>query len=85
MEYCGGDNLRTILDNNFPSIEEKWRLTKEILQSLAYIHSRGMIHRDLKPSNIFLASDGCVKVGDFGLATTHDTEIVRGSSSYSSD
>jgi len=23
MEYCGGDNLRTILDNDFPSIDEK--------------------------------------------------------------
>lgn len=70
MEYCAGDTLRNILDTQLPSIEDRWRLFREILASLNYIHSRGMIHRDLKPSNIFLTSEGTVKIGDFGLATT---------------
>ncbi len=40
----------------------------QICAALAHAHSLGVIHRDLKPANLFLAEDGRVKVGDFGLA-----------------
>lgn len=46
-----------------------WRLFREIVEGLAYVHGQGMIHRDLKPENIFLDSNDHVKIGDFGLAT----------------
>ena len=52
------------------SEEECWRLFRQILEGLAYIHGLNVIHRDLKPSNVFLDSNGDVKIGDFGLATT---------------
>jgi serine/threonine protein kinase len=36
---------------------------------LAYCHhDLHMLHRDLKPQNVFLAANGDVKLGDFGLA-----------------
>jgi serine/threonine protein kinase len=28
---------------------EKWRLVRQIIQALGYIHGRKLIHRDLKP------------------------------------
>lgn len=37
-------------------------------EGLASAHAAGIIHRDFKPANVFVANDGAVRVGDFGLA-----------------
>ncbi|XP_045387205.1 eIF-2-alpha kinase GCN2 isoform X6 [Lemur catta] len=72
MEYCEKSTLRDTIDQGlYRDTMRLWRLFREILDGLAYIHEKGMIHRDLKPVNIFLDSDDHVKIGDFGLATDH--------------
>lgn len=45
-----------------------WRVFRQILEGMHYIHGQKIIHRDLKPENIFLDSVGDIKIGDFGLA-----------------
>ncbi|KAG5501766.1 hypothetical protein JKF63_04034 [Porcisia hertigi] len=39
-----------------------------LLTALHALHSGGMLHRDVKPANCFIASDGSLKLGDFGLS-----------------
>jgi serine/threonine-protein kinase len=54
-----------------------WReavaMAATIADVLAVAHRRGVVHRDLTPANIMLTTNG-VKIIDFGLATTVDTE-----------
>ncbi|KAK4505990.1 hypothetical protein PRZ48_003955 [Zasmidium cellare] len=56
----------------------------ELVDAIDYLHSKGVFHRDIKPENIFLTSNGALKLGDFGLATTDtwSTEFAVGSDRY---
>ncbi|KAL3231182.1 eIF-2-alpha kinase GCN2 [Nakaseomyces bracarensis] len=70
MEYCENKTLYDLIHNEGLNKErdEYWRLFRQILEALSYIHSQGIIHRDLKPMNIFIDESRNVKIGDFGLA-----------------
>ncbi|XP_053488960.1 eIF-2-alpha kinase GCN2 isoform X2 [Ictalurus furcatus] len=79
MEYCEKSTLRDTIDQGlYQDCSRLWRLFREILDGIAYIHEQGMIHRDLKPVNIFLDSRDHVKIGDFGLATDHPASTASG-------
>jgi len=51
-----------------------YHIFHEIAQGVHYIHTQTppIMHRDLKPPNILMASDGSLKLGDFGLAKVRD-------------
>ncbi|KAI8618981.1 CMGC/CDK/CDK7 protein kinase [Chytriomyces sp. MP71] len=38
------------------------------LRGTYHLHRNFVLHRDLKPNNLFIAADGTLKLGDFGLA-----------------
>ncbi len=45
------------------------KIVNEVLNALAYIHSKQIVHRDLKPDNILITTNGSnVKIIDFGLS-----------------
>ncbi|KAI8633188.1 serine/threonine-protein kinase gcn2 [Xylariaceae sp. FL1651] len=91
MEYCDKRTLRDLIQRNlWKETEEIWRLFRQILEGLVYIHGLNIVHRDLKPDNIFigLGPDGItnVKIGDFGLATTGQFAVDKaGSASMESN
>ncbi|GAM83994.1 hypothetical protein ANO11243_019840 [Dothideomycetidae sp. 11243] len=44
---------------------------KQLMNAVAWCHSKGVAHRDIKPENMLLSADGNLKLADFGLATTY--------------
>eukprot|EP01102_Stenamoeba_stenopodia_P000887 TRINITY_DN10823_c0_g1_i1.p1 TRINITY_DN10823_c0_g1~~TRINITY_DN10823_c0_g1_i1.p1 ORF type:complete len:819 (+),score=159.51 TRINITY_DN10823_c0_g1_i1:265-2721(+) len=44
------------------------KLLNKIVDSIVYIHNRGIVHRDIKGANIMLTKEGSCKLTDFGIA-----------------
>ena len=68
LELVGGQTLADRIKARPIPVEESLKLALQIAEALEAAHEKGVIHRDLKPANIKVASDGKVKVLDFGLA-----------------
>ena len=76
MELCPGETLEHRISKGNPiPVETAVRWTLEILDGLAAASRAGVVHRDVKPSNCFITGEGGVKVGDFGLSRSLDTDI----------
>eukprot|EP00252_Welwitschia_mirabilis_P023699 TRINITY_DN6770_c0_g2_i2.p1 TRINITY_DN6770_c0_g2~~TRINITY_DN6770_c0_g2_i2.p1 ORF type:complete len:548 (+),score=76.67 TRINITY_DN6770_c0_g2_i2:73-1716(+) len=69
LELAGMGSLRSILDNYKRFEENMIRIyTRQILMGLSYLHQQNTVHRDIKCANILVATDGQVKLADFGVA-----------------
>ena len=68
----GGELLKKISEKMHFKNNDAKHLMKNILETIAEIHSRHIIHRDLKPENILLTNSEdltSIIIADFGLAT----------------
>lgn len=69
LDFCKGGELLGVLKRMATFDEECTRFySAQILDSIDYMHKRGVIHRDLKPENVLLDAHMYVKITDFGTA-----------------
>lgn len=69
MEHVDGPSLREVMKKHGqidPVVVAA--IGEQVASALGAAHAHGLVHRDIKPANILLASDGTVKVTDFGIA-----------------
>jgi calcium-dependent protein kinase len=82
-ELCTGGELFDRIIAKTQSVEGHYSeqdaasLIRDILDAIAYCHSKEIVHRDLKPENfLFLteAEDAPIKIIDFGLSRHNDAD-----------
>jgi serine/threonine protein kinase, bacterial len=78
QEYINGHNLRQRLTRDGVFKEEQIKkLLSEILPTLTFIHTQGIVHRDIKPDNIMLrANDNVPILIDFGAVKETMTTVA---------
>ncbi|KAL4945438.1 hypothetical protein BDV06DRAFT_31014 [Aspergillus oleicola] len=69
LDLCPNGELLGVLKRMSTFDEECTKFYgAQILDTIDYMHKRGVIHRDLKPENVLLDKEMHVKVTDFGTA-----------------
>ncbi len=81
MPYVEGESLRARVEREGAlPVDDAVRILKEVVDALAYAHSKGIVHRDIKPDNVLL-SGRHAEVTDFGVAkalseAAHESDAI---------
>ena len=65
LEFVDGVTLESLMKRGALTTDATVNLFVQVLDALAFAHSRGVVHRDIKPANIMVTGDGTAKLMDF--------------------
>lgn len=76
LEYMTGGSVSDVvkLSGGVPERIMAY-MAEQIVQGIAFMHSRKQVHRDFKPCNLLLDHSGRVKITDFGVSAELDRSI----------
>ena len=55
---------------------------KPLVEAVVELHKANRVHRDIKPHNVFIAADGRLVLGDFGIVFFDDPDHTRVTDTY---
>ena len=77
MEYIDGETLKEYLDRKARlSQTEIVGIFLQMLKAVEYAHNQNIVHRDLKPANFMIDHARLVKLMDFGIAKTTNSNSL---------
>eukprot|EP01116_Phalansterium_solitarium_P025636 TRINITY_DN9905_c0_g1_i2.p1 TRINITY_DN9905_c0_g1~~TRINITY_DN9905_c0_g1_i2.p1 ORF type:complete len:391 (+),score=146.29 TRINITY_DN9905_c0_g1_i2:441-1613(+) len=77
MEYLAGGSIGEQLVAGTIAEPYVAIICREVLCGLRFLHADRKVHRDIKAANILLASDGRVKLADFGVSASLEKSTKR--------
>ncbi len=89
LEHVDGASLEELLEASPRlAVPAALAITMQLVATLGYVHSRGVVHRDVHPKNIWVSREGEVKLSNFFLAAEHSTpsppELLEADSGFES-
>lgn len=74
QEFLSGVDLDELMNKQPLTLQATLAILLQVCAGLEYAHSRGVVHRDIKPANVRVLEDGTVKIMDFGIAKSLQSE-----------
>jgi eukaryotic-like serine/threonine-protein kinase len=85
MKRLAGNTWDVLIREGQLSLERHLEIFGQVLNAVAFAHSRGVVHRDIKPGNVMIGEFGEVYLLDWGVARRLDdppSDAIVGTPSY---